>query len=71
MFGEDWFKNSEIESVVIPKSVKSIGTNAFYNCTYLKQVTFTSGSELEAIWSYCFFGTKIERIVIPKSVEEI
>lgn len=32
---------------------------------------FAKDSRLENIGSRCFYGTRIEKIVIPKSVEEI
>lgn len=46
MIGEDAFKdNDTITEVVIPKSVTSIGTGAFENCTALKRVSFVDTQE--------------------------
>ena len=70
-FGEQWFKNSEVESVAVSASVKEIGSDTFYNCRNLKQVTFTLGSGLEKIGSRCFCKAGIEQIVLPKGVAEI
>lgn len=36
--GERWFWYSEVESMIIPRSVKKIGSEAFYNCDNLKKV---------------------------------
>lgn len=35
-FGEQWFKNSEVESVAVSASVKEIGSDTFYNCRNLR-----------------------------------
>ena len=51
--------------------MREIGTHAFYSCASLKCVTFASGSKLEKIESGCFYKSGIERIIIPRSVEEI
>ena len=48
-----------------------IGTDVFCDCKNLKCVTFAPGSRLEKIQFRCFYDTGIERIVIPKGVEEI
>ena len=69
--GEKLFVNSRVENITIPKSVKEICTDAFYNCKKLRCVTFASGSTLEKIGSGSFRNTRIETIVIPKSVVEI
>lgn len=69
--GEQWFMNSEIESIIIPVSVTAIEREAFRNCKGLKRVTFAEGSILEKLGSWCFYEAGIEKIVIPKGVEEI
>ena len=51
--------------------MKEIGPDAFYDCKGLVYVTFVPGSKLEKIGSGSFYKTGIERIVIPKGVEEI
>ena len=45
---------SSIDEVVIPKNVKSIGGNAFLDCTGLKLVTI--GSDVTSIGDYAFSG---------------
>ena len=52
--GERWFKNASIKEIVIPKTVKSIGDNAFYNCENLTSVILQEG--LESIGDGCFSG---------------
>lgn len=67
----NWFSHSDIESVTIPKSVKVIEKYAFYKCEKLNRVSFQEESQLERIGQGCFWGTGIQRIVIPRGVKEI
>ena len=69
--GNHWFWGSMIESVMVPASVREIGTDAFYGCVDLKCVNFAPESRLEKVESTCFCNSGIERIAIPKGVEEI
>ena len=41
--GESAFENSNLESITIPDSVKTIGKKAFSSCTNLKTVTIGNG----------------------------
>lgn len=41
----DWLRDSYIEELVIPASVKTIQTEAFYNCKYLQSVRFLPAAE--------------------------
>ena len=43
--GKDVFKNSSLDSVIIPKSLQSIGSGAFANCGDLKIVYFSGTQE--------------------------
>ncbi|RAW47461.1 leucine-rich repeat domain-containing protein, partial [Metamycoplasma hominis] len=36
--GAEAFRDTNIESITIPGSVKEIGERAFYGCIYLKEV---------------------------------
>ena len=36
--GEQWFRDTEVESVIIPASAKKIGNWAFWACTRLKNI---------------------------------
>jgi len=69
------FENSDIESIIIPKSVRRIGEaysnsyGAFCRCTNLNSVVFDSESELDTIGAYTFFGCKsLKSIIIPERV---
>ena len=78
--GERWFGDASIREIVIPKSVKSIGNDAFYDCENLTSVILQEG--LESIGDYCFSGyydaeyyinnaPKIREITIPRTVKSI
>ena len=69
--GGHWFRESGIENITIPASLKEIGSEAFYGCKSLKRVTFALESKLEKIGPDSFYGAGVERMTIPKSVEEI
>ncbi len=43
------FKGSDVQSIVIPASVTSIGANAFADCENLTSVTFATGSQIISI----------------------
>jgi len=70
------FSHCTITKVTIPASVKTIGSNAFYNCTNLETVEFTdtttTPANVTSIGSYAFSKcTKLKEIKIPASVTEI
>lgn len=59
------FKNNlAVESVYISGSVKEIGDSAFYGCSSLTTVGFTSKG-IEKIGSYAFYGTSFTTIALP------
>ena len=70
VIGNYAFRNSAIESVIIPSSVTYIGCNAFENCNQLSKVTFNEGlgSILDDAFRDC---TKLEELTIPSSVRYI
>ena len=73
------FDQSCIRRVFVPKTVKSIGLNAFYNCRNLTSVILQEG--LESIGDGCFSGEcdwrgnnnapQIKEITIPRTVKSI
>ena len=67
--GEHAFDASEIKSVFIPSSIKTIGNDAFYYCEYLESVRLPEG--LVTIGERAFARTAIKSIKIPKTVESI
>lgn len=66
--GHQWFRDYNIESVMVPISVRVIGFDAFRGCARLKCVTFQPGSMLEGIGEGCFCESGLEEIAIPSSV---
>ncbi len=63
----DAFSASEIRSIVIPSSVRTIGEKAFAGCRSLESVEMTYG--VERIGEYCFQDcTSLREIEIPSSV---
>ena len=69
----DVFKGyTDLESVKIPSTVKTIGQYAFSGCTNLKEVIFDGESQLETIgegaFEYCY---NLEEIAIPNGVTTI
>ncbi|MBE0654676.1 MAG: leucine-rich repeat protein, partial [Bacteroidales bacterium] len=65
--GEDCFQNSAIDTLVMPSSLTSIGTNAFGNCISLKSLTFLPSSGV-SIGHYAFgssTGLKTVKMASP------
>lgn len=59
------FKNNlAIESVYISGSVKEIGNSAFYGCSNLTTLVFTSKG-IEKIGGYAFYGTSFTTVALP------
>lgn len=66
IFG-DAFKESNIQSVTIPASVRCISDRAFLNCSSLTSVNFAEKGNLE-IYTKAFMGTALTSVTIPASV---
>lgn len=66
---ENMFQGTNIKSIVIPRNVEEIKSEAFYECSKLEKVALNEG--LKKIGSEAFVGTKIKSITIPSTVEEI
>lgn len=61
-----------IENIIIPDSVKSIGSLAFYKCFGLKSVIFAENSQLTSIDMQAFSDcTGLTSITIPRGVTSI
>ena len=66
----DFNNNSNLERVVLGSNVKSIGSNAFSDCTSLKSITIPEN--VAEIGDSAFYGcTNLTSITIPESVTEI
>lgn len=60
---------AEIEGVVLPDTIRSIGKDAFSGCTNLVRISFPDG--LEKIGDGAFSGTAVEAVELPDSVRSI
>ena len=66
--------NAHLQKVTVPDSVREIGDYAFYFCERLNTVAFSeepSGSALQSIGSYAFYGYKLRKLSLPYGVERI
>ncbi len=64
------FSGSSIQTVIVPKTVKVVGIEAFNNCTNLTTVFIEDG--VEAIGDNAFNNcSALEAIAVPKSVQSI
>jgi len=66
-----FYSCKSLQSVVIPASVTTIGTWAFYNDILLSSITFAEGSQLETIGANAFCYTPITSISFPQSIKKI
>lgn len=72
--GQQAFGDSQISSIEIPASVKSIGESAFYNCG-ITNLTFETGSQLIAIYSGAnvkdgaFRGNNLTQVRMPSTLK--
>lgn len=64
------FKNKKkIKKVIVKNNVTSISKRAFYGCKNLKILRL--GKRVKAIGRYAFYNTRLNKVVIPKSVKSI
>ncbi len=62
--------NTEIKSVQLPDSIKTLECCAFYNCTALTDISIQNG--LETIDSQAFYGcAALKSVTLPKSLQVI
>ena len=67
---KSFYKNTVLEEVVIPESVKTCEYRAFYKCTSLKRVVLPDG--IKDIPSDMFFGCgQLAEINLPDSIQSI
>ena len=63
----NFFDNTDISSIVIPKNIKSIERSAFLDCTHLSRVVIENG--VKKIGDHAFKGCQaLVKIDIPESV---
>ena len=64
------FNNWDITSIVLPKSVKSIGLSAFSGCAFLTSIEIPDG--VETIKHYTFYKcSSLVSITLPNSITQI
>ena len=71
---DNYFKvdygTNNLEKVVLPSTVKQIGTAAFYGCTKLSEINLPSG--LKIIGASAFYKCKsLKSVELPNSIESI
>ena len=71
--GDDYYwYNTNIQSVFIPNTVKTIGEDAFRNCKNLQTVTFEENSTLSEIGAHAFVTCdSLEKITLPNSLRTV
>ncbi|MBQ7897928.1 MAG: leucine-rich repeat protein [Clostridia bacterium] len=64
------FEESKIKKIVIGGKCKTIGKNAFFNCTSLEEAVLSEGIESmgSSVFYYC---TALKEITLPESLKEI
>ena len=68
---EDWaFAYTNLKTFNMPKNLKSIGSNVFYENHSLKEVNFNNSLEIINSNAFCF-GPLLEKIELPDSVRII
>ena len=64
--GAGWFAGCGFRKVLVPRTVREIGENAFRGCPRLKSVEFEPGSALETIKSGAFADCpKLSSVSVP------
>jgi hypothetical protein len=63
------FYKSSLQSIMIPSSVKILGSSCFSCCQSLSSMTFESNSHLTRIESEAFSDSSLQSIMIPNNIE--
>ena len=64
--------NSYVERVVIGDEVKSIGREAFYNCSRLKSVSFADNTSITTILPHTFaYSRNLDTVILPVGLTSI
>ena len=69
VIGQNAFRGTPIDSIVMPRNIRRIGNRAFMNCVNLRHISLPDG--LEEIGEQAFSGSGLTRIEIPASVRRI
>ena len=68
MLDDSCFGSSGLQEVLVPASVRKIGSNAFEGCEQLREARFAEGSRLESIGYRAFMSVPAE-VRLPAGVE--
>ena len=60
---------TNLTQVILPSTLKIIGSHSFYNCSSLTTITLPEG--VTEIGDYSFLGTSLTQITLPSSVKKI
>ena len=67
---EQFSGKTNLQRIILPANLKSIGNNAFYNCQNLQPITFPA--TLQAIGQYAFYQTyNIGDVVLPEGLNSL
>ncbi|XMB72031.1 leucine-rich repeat protein [Mycoplasmatota bacterium WC30] len=68
---ENAFRDTNIESIIIPANVLALGDRAFYFVDELTTIIFREGSQLETIGNSVFYYTGLSSIELPSTIISI
>ena len=68
---DEAFYGAGLTSVEIPKSVVTIGKQAFAGCTSLNTLTYENPTSVETFDEYCFYQTALTSVTIPGSAKSV
>lgn len=67
---EGWvFKDSGVESVIIPSTLKRLEISTFWKCNSLASIVIPNG--VEQIGNNCFWCSGVEQITLPNTLRKI
>ncbi len=69
--GEVFKDHEHIETVVLPKSLKTIGEGAFEGCTNLSRVIWAEEGDITVIKDRAFADCNLKKVILPETVEEL
>ena len=70
-FSAGVFKDSGLESIVLPRTLRVIKERTFLNCEHLRSVSFGEDSLLEEIGVKAFFNCALESFTVPPQLKKI
>lgn len=63
------FQESALVNVRLPSTLRRIEYYAFQNCKNLKKIVLPD--KLEYVGQYCFWGSELQKVWIPKAEMEV